>query len=82
MGFLKKKPKNIINFLFLYEIYLYLGVVSNQVAESCKKGERIMGVRFENSAIFLYKDTCIIFQSKNSASHNNPIPKTLSNGMM
>lgn len=38
MGFLKKKPKNIINFLFLYEIYLYLCAMSNQVAESCKKG--------------------------------------------
>lgn len=51
--------------------------MSNQVAESCKKGGT-----FENSDIFLYKDTCIIFQSENSASHNNPIPKTLSNGML
>lgn len=63
--------------------YIYIYVRCQiKLQKAAKKGDKIMGARFENSAIFLYKDTCIIFQSKNSASHNNPIPKTLSNGMM
>lgn len=27
--------------------------------KAAKKGDKIIGARFENSAIFLYKDTCI-----------------------